>query len=193
MPNILFIEPTTELEAVNAILGSVGESPVNALDGDFVDAELAKSLLDAEGRAAQTEGWTFNTELEYPLTPDAEGRIFVPRNTLSFIGETAEVVQRGFQLYDRTNRTYVFTGTVTATKLIVGLHFDLLPEALRRFVMLRAGRRFQDRLQSDQLLHQIQANDEMAAWAAFLNYEASQAQFNVLTSSPLAQRLKTYR
>ena len=40
-----FLTPTTELEAVNAILASVGESPVDALDGEFVDAEIARGLL----------------------------------------------------------------------------------------------------------------------------------------------------
>ena len=32
-----FLTPTTELEAVNAILASVGESPVDAIDGEFLD------------------------------------------------------------------------------------------------------------------------------------------------------------
>lgn len=82
-----FLTPTTELEAVNAILASVGESPIAALDGEFVDAEIARGLLTQESRAVQTEGYTFNTEADYPLAPDVEGRIFLPQNSLSFLFE----------------------------------------------------------------------------------------------------------
>jgi len=37
--------PATELETVNAVLASVGESPVDALGVDFVDAVIASNLL----------------------------------------------------------------------------------------------------------------------------------------------------
>jgi hypothetical protein len=188
-----FLTPTTELEAVNAILASVGESPVDALDGEFVDAEIARNLLTEESRAAQTGGWTFNTEDNYPLTPTNNGEIFLPQNTVRFIYETSELVQRGNRVYDRTTRSYnSFTSPITAT-LVLALGFDELPEALRRFLTIRAGRRFQDRLQSDEILHRFQERDEIGAWAAFLNYDAEQGRYNVLNSSPLVARLKANR
>ena len=61
--------PATELETLNAVLASVGESPVDALGVDFVDAVIASNLLLEESRAAQTEGWHFNTENVYASTP----------------------------------------------------------------------------------------------------------------------------
>ena len=53
-----FLTPTTELEAVNAILASVGESPVDALDGEFVDAEIASNFSERRGALAslRTDG-----------------------------------------------------------------------------------------------------------------------------------------
>jgi hypothetical protein len=188
-----FLTPTTELEAVNAILASVGESPVDALDGEFVDAEIARNLLTQESRATQTEGYTFNTEADYPLSPDIDGRIFLPQNTLSFLFEDTSLVQRGNRVYDRVNRRYDGFATAITATLVLALNFDELPESLRRFLYIRAGRRFQDRLQSDDVLHRFQERDEIGAWAAFQNYVAAQGRFNVLSNSPLVSRLKANR
>jgi hypothetical protein len=188
-----FLTPTTELEAINAILASVGEAPVDEIDGEFVDASLAQQLLNEESLRVQQQGWTFNTELEVKLTPDGNGNIFLPQNTLRFINSDSAIVQRGFKLYDRTNHTDVFSSELTEVQLVVGLLFDELPVPLRLFLMLRAGRRFQDRLQGDQILHQIQQQDELSAWAAFQNYEAEQGQYNVLRSSRLMGRIRQNR
>ena len=38
--------PTTVLEAVNTMLTSIGEAPVNSLTSGLEDAELAESILD---------------------------------------------------------------------------------------------------------------------------------------------------
>lgn len=189
-----FLTPTTELEAVNAILRSVGESPVNALDGDFVDAEIARNILTEESRAVQSRSWNFNTELAYPLNPDSEGRIFVPQNTMRFVYPSDnKIIQRGLQLYNRETHSYIFTEGVEAT-LVVALSFELIPEPLRRFLAIRAGRLFQDMPgQSDQVVHQFKVKDEYSAWANFLDYDAEAAGYNVLANSALIRRLKGMR
>lgn len=51
---------TTELEAVNALLGAVGETPVNTLeDLGFTDAAIALSVLRSKSRETQSKGWYF--------------------------------------------------------------------------------------------------------------------------------------
>ena len=184
------ITPTTELEAVNAILASVGESPVQSLDGDFVDAELAQNLLTQVSRQVQVQGWSFNTEYDFPLTPNNDGEITLPSNTLkvTIAGEPL-LVMRGSKLYDSAQRTYQFPEAKTGT-LIIALPFDELPEALRQFLFMRAGRRFQDRLEGDQVLNRFYQQDEIAAWAAFQNYEAEVQQFNVIRQSTTISRIK---
>lgn len=184
------ITPTTELEAVNAILASVGESPVQSLDGDFVDAELAQNLLTQVSRQVQVQGWSFNTEYDFPLTPKTNGEIELPSNTLKVtIAGEPQLVMRGSKLYDSANRTYVFTEAKQAT-LVIALLFEELPEALRQFLFMRAGRRFQDRLEGDQVLNRFYQSDEMAAWAAFQNYEAEVQQLNVIRQSTTISRIK---
>lgn len=186
------ITPTTELEAINAILASVGEAPVDSIDDSFTDAQLARNLLTQESRRLQTKGWHFNTELEVSLTPDNSGVLWLPANTLSVVQADTNIVQRGRKLYDRSRQSYEFTTGITAN-LIVALQFEELPEAARAFVTIRAGRRFQDRLGGDRVMHQIHANDEMAAWAAFMDYEAEASDANMLKNSPLVARMKGMR
>lgn len=184
---------TSELEAVNAILASVGESPIVALTDTFLDAELARDLLRQTLRATQQRGWHFNTEKSWPLTPDNQGRIFVPPNLLKYEFEDRNLTVRGAKLYDLEKHTYTFTEPVTMTEATVLLPFDECPEALRRFAYISAGRRFQDSYQGGEVLHQFQANDERAAWSSLWDYEASVQKFNTLTSSSVVARIKQNR
>ena len=60
---------TTKLEAVNTMLGVIGESPVNTISGSSLPASVvvALNILDETNREVQSVGWDFNTEFDYPL------------------------------------------------------------------------------------------------------------------------------
>lgn len=188
-----FPQLTTELEAVNAILASVGESPIVSLDTTFLDAELARDLLRQTLRSTQTKGWHFNTEINWELGPDNQGRIFAPPNLLRYEFDTPALTVRGTRVYDLENHTYTFTSPVTMLSAVMLLSFDECPEALRRFAYVSAGRRFQDRFQGGEVLHQFQARDETAAWAALWDYEASVQKYNMLRQSSVVARIKQNR
>lgn len=187
------LTPTTELEAVNAILASIGEAPVTQIDDSFTDAYLAQQALRSIIRAEQNKGFTFNTEKEMVLTPDSNGYIWLPENTLSFLQvEDKTIVQRGRRLYSTTLHSYVFTESITAD-LVVGLIFDELPEALRHYAATRAGRMFQNKLAPDRVVNQISADDETRAHAAWMNVEAEVGNYNANSSNALLTRLKSGR
>lgn len=74
MPVITNIAPTTELEAVNAMLRSVGEAPLadgyDLSSSDIpADAEQALDILLETTRETLTEGWRFNCEFGLELAP----------------------------------------------------------------------------------------------------------------------------
>lgn len=143
------ITPTTELEAVNECLSNIGQTPVSTISGVIgVDASLALQLVRSIARELQARGWYWNIEIDYPITPDSNGNLFLPSNCLAVdpagIDEDKDYVARGRRLYDRKNRTYVFTKPVTV-EMIVGLPFEELPEQGRRYIALRAARMFQNR------------------------------------------------
>jgi hypothetical protein len=65
--------PTTELEALNALLRTVGESPVLQAELEAPsrpDTEMAVAILMDTMRATLLEGWKFNMEFGFELEPD---------------------------------------------------------------------------------------------------------------------------
>ena len=71
----IFTTPTSELSAVNIILSGIGEAPVNSLSDTTSDVAVALNILAEVSKEVQTEGWQWNTEDDYPLTPGDDGRI----------------------------------------------------------------------------------------------------------------------
>lgn len=187
----LDLELTTELEAVNAILGAVGESPINSFDDNFTDATLARQILRQTSRETQGKGWHFNTEPGWVLQPDNDGFVWLPRNTARMIPEAGSenLVQRGFKVYDRDTKSYTFTSSITVDLVLI-LEFEELPDAARQFITVRAARRFQDQYQGDESIHRFKERDELVAKSLLENFEAETAKHNVLTNSALMQRIR---
>jgi len=73
----------TKLDAVNLMLASIGQSPVNTLSGTLPkDVNKAVVALDSALREVLTQGWSFNSDKEYEMTPDGTFRIAVPAASL---------------------------------------------------------------------------------------------------------------
>ncbi len=178
--------PTTELEAVNAMLHSIGESPVVTIDDDTdplpVDVDICVRVLRSVNREVQTRGWEFNTETMYPLARDGSNFLPLPSNCLHADpdGEYAlrDGVVRGARLYDKFNHTYVWDTDITVTIKLL-LPFEELPEAARNFIAIRAARRFQQGSVGAGDLYTFTTNDEQAALALMVHEEADAGDFNV--------------
>jgi hypothetical protein len=85
-----------------------------SLDSTNPEISLAESILDSVSREVQGEGWHFNTEINYPFTPDVNGHITVPSNVLQLSDNKTsnlqkyQTVLRDGKLYDKVYHTYVF-------------------------------------------------------------------------------------
>lgn len=174
--------PTTKLEAVNIMLSSIGDAPVNSLTSGLVDAEMAETILDATSRDVQSQGWHFNTEINFTLAQLASGEVPIPANCLKvdqIAGQSArDLIQRGRKLYDRNNHTFII-GESVKVDMVLLLDFEELPEAARRFVTLKAARVFQDRAVGSAELHGFQEKDEMRAWVEMKDAEADTADYSI--------------
>ena len=72
---------TTELEAVNTILSTIGEAPLNSLSGSLpVDGTIAKNVLSEVSREVQSQGWHFNTHYKVTLSRDTNNKIPLATN-----------------------------------------------------------------------------------------------------------------
>lgn len=180
----LSLTPTSELDAVNTILGVVGEAPVNTLDiPGLAHVDIAHQMLHDVSREIQSQDWEFNSETNYPLPRTTEGYILTPTNLLK--ADVCEdwvqkylPVQRGTKMYDRKNHTYVFPEDLTFD-VVFFLPFDQLPESLRRYVTIRAARVFQRRFLSSDQLNAFTEEEEQRARAEALATDGSVADYNM--------------
>lgn len=184
-----FLTPTTTLEAVNAMLATIGESPVTtveSVDPLPVDVAIALNALRFVSREVQTRSWNFNSETDYPLVRDGSGFIPVPQNAVrvdtTYEYSKYDVVVRGTRLYDRGEHTFVFPEDLKVDITFV-LPFEDLPEPARNYITIRAGRRFQAGQIGSQVLHVLTEQDETDARALLLDDEGDSADFNILTGT----------
>jgi hypothetical protein len=179
---------TTKLDAVNAMLATIGEAPRNTLTGDkTADAARAINDLNEVTRLVQVEGWWFNTEESFTLVRDTNGIIMVPSNTIRLEIDPVKYrdvtpILRGDRLYDKKNRTYVFTQDIECQAIVVLLDFEQLPEPARQYAFIRASRVFQKRQLGSSTLHQLSQEEEFAARLALQTEEADSRQANILNN-----------
>jgi hypothetical protein len=189
---------TTELEAVNIMLAAIGESPVNTLTGTLpVDVKLAQTTLEEVNKEVQTEGWSFNTEINVELTRDGSNHIALSSNVLIVdpnIHDHPDVdaIQIGLKLYDRKEHTYEFDDDLKCT-IVYFRTFDEIPEPARRYINIKAARIFVDRLVSDEGLRTYTKQDEVRARSILMETDMSNADHNILRGDPaLTSVFSTY-
>lgn len=195
-----YITPSTKLEAVNAMLHSIGESPVVTIDSDTdplpVDVDIALRVLLSTNREVQVPGWAFNTEKEYPMARDSDGFLPLPSNALSVDPDgyfrDRDGVMRGNRLYDRKKHTFVWDKNITATIKFL-LDFEDLPEAARNYIAVRATRKFQAGSVGSATLNNFTEADETMARALMAHEEADAGDFNVVRDNPSMYLSFVYR
>jgi hypothetical protein len=180
---------TTQLEAVNTLLHTIGESPVNSLTGTLpIDATLANNAINEISREVQAAGWHFNSFYKYTLSLDTDSKIPLADNIMRVdldINQYAlskyDVIKRGSFLFNKQGNTFVFDEALDA-KVILYLPFDELPENGRRYITIRAARIFQDRTLGATTLHKFGQVDEFNALTILKQEEADTADTNIFNS-----------
>ena len=184
------VAATTELESVNIMLAAIGEAPINSLTGTLpVDARLAQSTLTEVNKDVQSEGWSFNTEIDVTLTRDSvKKQIALPTDVLRVDPNihqhtTIDAIQRGQRLYDRLNNKFEFDEDLICTVVYLRT-FDEIPEPARRYITIRSARIFVDRLVSDDGLRTYTQQDEVRARAILMETDLANGDHNVLRGDP---------
>jgi len=177
----------TELEAVNVLLTTIGESPVNTLSGNQVtDVTIASQVLNEVSREVQSQGWHFNTEDGVELSPNATNEIFVPADVARIDSNNYNVVQREGKLFNLTDRTFSFTGKVKAS-IVYFQDFVILPDTAKRYITTRAARIYSDRMLNSESIHKMIARDEQKAFIDLKAFEGDTADYNMMDSYAVAR------
>jgi hypothetical protein len=127
----------TELEAVNEVLATVGDTPVQTLlPGTYIEALRILQILKETSREIQSRGWWFNEEENKTLQPDINGLITLGFNVIE-VSVTNDydgsIIQRGNRLFNRDTGTYNINKEVKVN-LIVGLEWNELPQVARLYI-----------------------------------------------------------
>lgn len=172
---------TNRLEAVNQMLSCIGGSAVVSLDTDNPEIASAVAILEETTRTVLAEGWNFNTEREYPFTPNTGGEILIPDNLISFTlsgskhGSDYQIVERMGKLYDKLAHSYKFTKTIYAD-VVWGFEWEECPQPFKEYITARASRNYASRLVTSKELVELISQDEAACRALCITYDVDTAQ-----------------
>tara|TARA_B100001057_G_scaffold419719_1_gene439657 strand:- start:135 stop:743 length:609 start_codon:yes stop_codon:yes gene_type:complete len=189
--------PTTKLEAVNSMLSTIGEAPVNSLSSGLVDAETAETILNEVSRDVQSRGWNFNSEPNYTIAADSDGNVVLPSEIVradlansetKFRSSKNEYVQRGNKMYDKVNHTFNIAKSLKLD-VVVLLDFETLPEVARRYIAVKGSRLFQERVVGSATLSQMTRQDEQTALFALQEMEGDNGDYNIFDDYSTARVL----
>lgn len=178
----------TQLQAVNVLIASLGESPIASITPPPTsDADEALARLNEVDLEVQSEGWHWNREKDFQLSLNGDGTITVPAQTLSMAlaygsahnQAPMEITVRGQTLYDIKNHTNVFT-TAPYVDLVIRLDWDSLPQATRAYIVHEAARRFHAGKVGSQVVLEVNAQDLARARLTMEQREDEQAGQNTI-------------
>jgi hypothetical protein len=193
---------STELDAVNSILMSVGETPVNTLTVQSPEVAIAQKTLRQVCREIQAEGWSYNTENQYPIDLDTNNQCIIPNNVLQLDlnifehGKDYDIVRRSdngvMKVYDKKNHTFTFENcSKLYFDIIWMLDFEDLPQAFKDYITTRASRIASNRMVNSQPSAKLLEADEAAARALAVEYEMKQADHNIFSDFQYQQDANT--
>jgi hypothetical protein len=172
------------------MLSVIGEAPVNTIESasQTSDVIMAKYLITEVSREVQSSGWHFNREYDVVLTANTDDNIEIPSsaaridvepiNSSASGGKRIEYVNRGTKLYNKTNQTFTITGSLKCT-ITYMLCWDDLPQSARHYIMIRAARKFQDRVVGSEKHHGFNQLDEFHALVSLRDAETDGGDFSI--------------
>lgn len=188
---------TSKLEAVNTMLRVVGETPVNTLLGNLTaNVQIAVDLLHETSRKVQTTGYNFNTEDDFELSLDTNGKIPIPGNALEvdITTETGNVdpIMVGDFLYDKKAHSFTFSAPLKCTIKFFRA-WEEMPESARNYIKVKAARMYQDQTVGSQEHHAFSQQDETEAYAMFITSDGESTDANIFDTEFMASMVRRHR
>jgi len=178
---------TTELEAVNTILSTIGEAPLNTLSGSLpVDGTIAKNVLSEVAREVQSQGWHFNTHTNVTLTRNTNNKIPLANNVVrveidprKYSKGDYNIVQRDTFLYNLAKNEETFDKDFDNATVVYLLPFNEIPEQAKRYITIRSARIFHDRTLGANTLHKFSQEDELKALSILKQAESLTGDYTI--------------
>lgn len=154
-----------KIDIINAMLGSVGELPVNDLQDEENELLVAaNNILNLQMRSEQAVGWWYNVENVTLLLERASGRIRISPDIVRVRTDKRRYAIRGQALYDLDRGEYVQDEKVQA-EIVRVLPIEELPEIAAILVEKAAVLRFQRAYDADESKTRLLMADYQGALA----------------------------
>ena len=189
------IKRTSELDALNVMLTNIGQQPIVNINNTNPQVALAKTVLNQVTGDVLTEGWTFNREMDYPLTPNGDQEFMLPENVVSWDlrwPTDYDVVIRNGKLYDKRNHTYKFDVDELKLDIIWLFDFEDIPNAIRNYITIRASNLFAMRTTGSTEIAKYGQMEEQQARATALDYETQQGDWNIFQNPDGTRSFRNY-
>lgn len=189
---------STKLDAVNLCMRAIGISGVDSLDSGDLDAEDASKMIDFVSHRVQTNkggGWWFNREANWNISPDSNGEVSLPNNTLSVLqcyglnDRKIPMTARAGKLYSTWNHTFNMRSHVNSDgkirlTLVVMLPFEHLPPSAMQAIAYMAAVEFVASKGADSTKMQTNAKIAQQAFMDMQTEQSMQKRVNMFVHNP---------
>jgi len=173
------IGAASELAAVNELLASIGEDPVEALDNLPPSGHTALVVLRGTARDFQQESYWFNHEKDYEFKPDSLTKeIVIPSNIVNADSLEGNCIVRGQRLYDRGAKSYQFDRPVKC-EVTFHLPWEELPAVVRRYITALCVEKFIESFPAAQGTTEARLRNLMRAKVAFEKAAIENGDYNL--------------
>jgi len=190
----------TELSAVNSILGSLGQAPLNSLEFTNPEVAFIYNILIDTILDVQSEGWSFNTEEQIKLTPNGSKEIPIPSNYIkvdahdNYNRRLTNVIVKDGKLYDKMAHSYEFNDPILCD-VIELVEYENLPLVFKRYIAARSATRAATQMVANRELAALLSTQEAFLRASCMEYECNQsdASYFGLPDNTSYQTFQPYR
>jgi hypothetical protein len=151
------------------------------------DVAIALNTLREVSREVQSEGWAYNKEFDYELTPNSNNEIIIPDNMLQVDlnissnrsgNRQFDSIIRGGKLYDRIKHSYTWTDESVYVDVLWYFEWEHIPDIVQAYIVARAATIVSSRIIGDGNQYQMLQQKEAYARAMALEYECNQGDYS---------------
>jgi len=164
------------------------------------DVAIALNTLREVSREVQSEGWSYNKEYDYPITPDSNNEINIANNILQMdLNQTytqninRDSINRGGKLYDRVAHSYKWTDETVYVDITWYFDWENIPQPVQAYIVARAAGIVSSRIIGDPNQYQMLLQKEAYARSMALEYECNQGDYTFFGSPKSGNYYQSYQ
>ena len=164
------------------------------------DVAIALNTLREVSREVQAEGWSYNTEFDYKITPDSNDEIEIADDVLQMDlnqGYTSNIekdaVFRGGKLYDKKAHSYKWTAETVYVDIVWYFDWESIPQPIQAYIVARAAAIVSSRIIGDANQYQILQQKEGVTRSQALEYECNQGDYSFFGSPSHGNFYRPYK